>query len=263
MTTTKKWADGPFELISSSRLGYKPGEKVKPVHTIAEEMIIVHNLLLRGINSIYLQCINVERDPAVVPDFVSYAETWGKTVHEHHDAEETLVFPEMEELAGEPGLMEANVAQHKAFHDGVGTYQAYLADVGAGKEKYDGQRLKAIIDSFMPVLRQHLSDEIDSLMALEKYEEKTQWDKWFKGVMDKVLKKADGAEMKFTSGPFAFQCHDKSFEDGRFAYWPPLPWFVMLLLRWFAVPKHKTWWQFSPCDTYGKRRELPYADEKN
>lgn len=159
-------------------------------------MIIVHNLLLRGINSIYLQCINVERDPAVVPDFVSYAETWGKTVHEHHDAEETLVFPEMEELAGEPGLMEANVAQHKAFHDGVGTYQAYLADVGAGKEKYDGQRLKAIIDSFMPVLRQHLSDEIDSLMALEKYEEKTQWDKWFKGVMDKVLKKADGAEMK-------------------------------------------------------------------
>lgn len=40
-------------------------------------MIIVHNLILRCANSIYLQCLNVEKSPAVIPDFVGYTRLWG------------------------------------------------------------------------------------------------------------------------------------------------------------------------------------------
>lgn len=40
-------------------------------------MIIIHNLILRGVNSIYLQCVNVEaRAPEAVPGFVGYARMW-------------------------------------------------------------------------------------------------------------------------------------------------------------------------------------------
>lgn len=75
----------------------KPGEKVKPVHKMAEEMLIVHNMILRTANSIYLQCLNVEKSPAVVPDFVGYAQNWA------HFGELCVVFQSSRRLTREDG----------------------------------------------------------------------------------------------------------------------------------------------------------------
>lgn len=48
-----------------------------PCHKLAEEMIIIHNIIIRGVNSIYLQCVNVEtRAPESIPDFVDYVRMW-------------------------------------------------------------------------------------------------------------------------------------------------------------------------------------------
>ncbi len=91
------------------------GDKVKGSHEMAVEMVVIHNIILRGINSVYLQCVNVERDPGAVADFVNYASVWAGLVKEHHDGEEELIFPELEELVGAPGIMAANVDQHHAF----------------------------------------------------------------------------------------------------------------------------------------------------
>ncbi|KAK7179915.1 hemerythrin hhe cation binding domain-containing protein [Paraphaeosphaeria sporulosa] len=38
--------------------------------------------------------------------------------HHHHDTEEQQFFPEIEQIAGIVGLMEANVEQHRAFTPG-------------------------------------------------------------------------------------------------------------------------------------------------
>jgi hemerythrin-like domain-containing protein len=163
---------------------------------MAEEMIIVHNFIIRSMNSIYLQCVNVAQSPADVPNFVDYAMIWAKVVEEHHHTEETTLFPAMEELTKTPGIMGDNIEQHKAFHGGLEIYEAYLTRVKSGNEKYDGLKLKGIIDGFMPVLREHLNDEIDTLLALKKFEDTIDWETWFKKKMEEILKKADDPSVK-------------------------------------------------------------------
>lgn len=63
--------------------------------------------------------------------------------------------------------MENNIAQHDAFTPGLKAYRAYVHDTSAGD--YSGTKLRAIIDDFGPILTQHLAEEIDTLLALDKY----------------------------------------------------------------------------------------------
>ncbi|PNP56394.1 hypothetical protein THARTR1_03550 [Trichoderma harzianum] len=157
-------------------------------------MITVHNCLIRGINSVYLQCINVERSPASVPAFIRYANAWGHILHEHHTTEEKWFFPEIEAITGEKGIMDVNIEQHHAFEDGLKEYHAHLESAESGTGTYDGAKLKNIIDSFMPVLRQHLQDEIFTLKAFDKYKDKTDWAKWTKDTASKAIKATQTAD---------------------------------------------------------------------
>jgi hypothetical protein len=157
---------------------------------LVTEMIIIHNCLIRAINSIYLQCVNIERSPKDIPDFVEYCAVWGKLLHEHHDGEEQDLFPDAEVAAGVPGLMAANVEQHLAFHDGLEQYAAYLDDVKAGKAPYDGAKFKDIIDSFMPAMHRHLVDEIATLQGLKKYSDKVDWKKFWDKKVAEIMKRS-------------------------------------------------------------------------
>ncbi|CAI0655743.1 unnamed protein product [Colletotrichum noveboracense] len=261
MTGQKPWADGPFILIRSARVGSQKGVKTTGARRMAEDMIIIHNMIIRIINTVYLQCINVEKSPSDVRDFVSYAIEWAKMVEEHHHTEERDVFPAIEKMAEAPGLMEANIAQHEAFTGGLHEYLSYLEKVqkgeGEGEEAYSGVKLKGIIDSFMPGLRQHLSDEIDTLLKLGEYD--VEWDEWFERLMKELLSKSNDPALKTTTIPLLLTNRDKSFEDGIYAWWPALPWFVVILFRWFFIPTHRSWWRFSSCDDQGMPKELPFA----
>ncbi|KAF6830684.1 hemerythrin HHE cation binding domain-containing protein [Colletotrichum musicola] len=276
MPSPKPWADGPFALLSSSMAGVKVCEptilsmadkaddfdvqkdvKTRGSDRMAEDMIVIHNLIIRIINTVYLQCVNVEHSPDDVQDFVSYALEWGKMVEEHHHTEETEVFPEIERMAGVPGLMAANVAQHEAFSSGLYEYMEFLSKVQRHKEAYTGERLKSIIDSFMPVLRQHLSDEIETLLKLRDYD--CDWEDWFDKLVKRLLSKSSDPRLKTTTIPLLLTNRDKTFEDGAFAWWPALPWFVQILFRWVFIPTHKRWWRFSSCDDQGVPKDLPFA----
>ncbi|KAH8889722.1 hypothetical protein GQ53DRAFT_747940 [Thozetella sp. PMI_491] len=255
----RPWADGPYELIPRAKLGYQRGEKIQDIHDMAEEMVIIHNMLLRGINSVYLQCINVERTPADVPPFTNFARTWSAIVHHHHVAEEKWVFPEIESITEVPGLMGTNIEQHHAFENGVERYSAYLDAVKEGKEEYSGAKLRELIDAFMPTLCQHLHEEIDTLRGLDQYKDKTDWKAWSKKVQSVVVKNTqtpDGLTIDF---PFAIGSHDKTFDGGALKAWPPVPGFILFVLKWIHFRKHADWWKFSPCDSNSKPRELPYA----
>lgn len=82
-----------------------------------------------------------------------------------------MLFPAVERLAREAGLaemMSANVDQHHLFEPKMGVMATWVQDIMDGKETYDSALLKSMIDSFAPVLTEHLHDEIDSLIRLEK-----------------------------------------------------------------------------------------------
>lgn len=110
-------------------------------------------------------------------------------VHEHHDNEEAVFFPRLETLVGVPGLMTANVEQHEAFHGGLAALIAYIEAVQAGGDSYDGARLRGIVDSFMPMLTEHLHDEIETLVALDRYGDKCDWAAWMKDMAAEILAK--------------------------------------------------------------------------
>lgn len=156
-------------------------------------MILVHNYLLRGINSIYNQCEKVQQSSSAdIADFVNYAMIWAQVVDEHHNIEEQTLFPDIEQMVEVPGLLSANIEQHKTFHNGLEEYKEYLGNIKLANDSFDSKKLRAIIDSFLPVLRQHLADEIQTLLGLGKYEDKLDWNKWFKEFQDKIMKNSGG-----------------------------------------------------------------------
>ena len=65
--------------------------------------------------------------------------------------------------------------QHHAFLPGMGKFEVYVKTCLAGIEKYDGNRVVDLIDDFGGILREHLNDEIDTLLGLRKYGEERMW----------------------------------------------------------------------------------------
>ncbi len=129
-------------------------------------MALAHNLLLRNLNAIYLQAMGIKL-PTDIADFLIMCQIWWETIHHHHRMEEEHFFPLIEEYTGVKGIMESNVNQHDAFAAGVERFRVYVFETNA--ETYDGKKLKTILEGFGAVLRTHLTEEIDSLLALDKY----------------------------------------------------------------------------------------------
>ncbi|KAM0329540.1 hypothetical protein ACHAQA_004849 [Verticillium albo-atrum] len=166
------YADHPFALISSPTFeGRQRSEDFNPdiFERVAGQMACVHNMVVRGLNSIYLQAPHIESTD--VPSFVQYSLTWYKLVHLHHSCEESDFFPLIEKLSGEKGIMDGNVDQHHAFRDGLESFHVYFEACKADQTKYDGEKIVTMIDSFGSVLVQHLTEEIPTIVNLKRFGE--------------------------------------------------------------------------------------------
>jgi hemerythrin-like domain-containing protein len=77
----------------------------------ASIMALGHNVIIRGLNSIYRQAPCIE--PEEHADFIAYAKCWHEVLYAHHKMEEDTLFPQIEAKTGEIGIMAANVEQHR------------------------------------------------------------------------------------------------------------------------------------------------------
>lgn len=73
-------------------------------------MAHIHNAILRGYNSIYLQAPHVTHEDKV--DFIGYAQAWYRFVKSHHDDEESQLFPKVEEVVGTKGIWDETHKEH-------------------------------------------------------------------------------------------------------------------------------------------------------
>lgn len=147
---------------------------------MAVGMTLIHNVLIRGANAIYLQCINVGKmgtDKDKI-DFANFAARWVELLHEHHTGEEESIFPGINELTETPGLMDGNVAEHEEFQVGLEKFNKYVLAVADGRDEYDGQKMKDLLDTFMSTLHHHLVSEISTLIDLSRWDDKIPWQKW-------------------------------------------------------------------------------------
>ncbi|CAK7236712.1 hypothetical protein SBRCBS47491_009731 [Sporothrix bragantina] len=251
------YADHPFKLIPDPR---PEGEKTvnDMFDDVATEMACVHNCLIRGINAIYLQAPHIK--PADQKPFLNFASLWGKMINMHHKEEEVVFFPNIEKLAGEPGIMEDNVEQHHLFHEGLERYIAYVQACLEGKEAYDGKTLVGFIDSFGAILTQHLTDEISTLMGLRKYG--TEQFKEYPALASKLGEAALANAGSTTGIIFVMTCLDVNFENGRWTDFPPIPWIINMMFRYIHFWVHSDWWKFAPCDRLGSMRPLHAVPEE-
>ena len=136
---------------------------------VATEMALAHNGIIRGLNSIFLQAPHIPRpDLVAVRDFLTYCQCWCESMHHHHDAEEAVFFPSIEQISGVKGLMERNVEQHRAFTPGFEQFQEYVRT--CAPKDYDGEKLRSLVEAFAEPLTRHLYDEIETLRALDVYD---------------------------------------------------------------------------------------------
>lgn len=73
-------------------------------------MTHIHNAILRGYNSIYLQAPHIQ--DADKPAFIGYALTWYRFVKSHHDDEENELFPKVTEVLGQGNVWAETHAEH-------------------------------------------------------------------------------------------------------------------------------------------------------
>ena len=179
-STPRPWADTPFALIDLYS-GPVPSKDGHYCYSLATEMTHVHNLILRPLNAIYNQAPYIPKDSLeTVKSFLFYCENWHGCINHHHHGEEEHFFPRLEQAAGVHGLLEPNVEQHAAFHDGLEAFGKYSKETRP--EDFDGMALRKIIDSFGQVLRDHLMDEIDTLLRLKSYDSEKLKGAWAEGL---------------------------------------------------------------------------------
>jgi hypothetical protein len=246
------YADHPYPLIptpTSLKLG--KGEKTDIFDDVASTMALVHNMMIRGLNAIYLQAPHIL--PSDAKPFCQFAIRWHTLIHIHHAGEEEDLFRNIEEMAGEKGIMDSNVEQHHAFHEGLAEFRAYVTACAVGKETYDGGKLVRIIDGFGPTLVEHLGDEIPSLENLRKYGVEKMKDLPRK--FDEEGKKSMQALGLMGLVTILAEI-DIHYEGGLWRAFPPAPGVLIFLLRnvfwWFAVGTVK----FAPCDRHGRMKPL-------
>jgi hemerythrin-like domain-containing protein len=152
-------------------------------------MVLIHNIIIRGMNAIRLQAINVATKGTTKDkqDFANYGYQWSVTVHSHHNMEETAIFPQIAEGTGVKNIMDTSMEEHHAFETGLKDYQAYLIEVREGRVELDGEKLVSLIDSFMPTLHKHLINEVDTLLSLKLYDGKCDLEKIFREEVGKAL----------------------------------------------------------------------------
>ncbi|KAF2832497.1 hypothetical protein CC86DRAFT_462780, partial [Ophiobolus disseminans] len=251
---SKPWADTPFTLLPIPGTPNAPTCTDVSLLSVCVEMANVHNALLRGLNSIYLQAPHVTA-PADIMDLMLYAKAWADVVFHHHSGEEKLLFPVLTEIAKEAGMegdvMESNIVQHHAFEEGLNETMRWCEDVRAGNKDFDAKVLVELIDSFAPILVQHLHNEIDTLVKLDACDGKK-----IKKAMAETAQAAIKTADVYIVLPQIMGCIDRGYPgSGDF---PPVPFFLPYLNAWWFSRRYKGCWRFNPCDHWGRPRPLVF-----
>lgn len=136
------------------------------------------------------------------------------------------------------------------FHPGMASMKSYIDSCLPSPSSFSAPRLLEIMDSFGVALNTHLTEEIDTLLALSKY---PQLD--VQAMMDKEGKEVMGAMPKTTVIAFTFRNFDRTAEGGLWKDFPNLPFFIRW---WFSLAEmwHESWWRFACCDSQGRPKEL-------
>ncbi|KAH9933649.1 uncharacterized protein BXZ73DRAFT_46312 [Epithele typhae] len=165
--------------------------------------------------------------------FHQYATRSIQFLVEHHDAEESSLFPELEKKI--PGSMAKNEEQHKAFLGPLGDMLKYVESSTA--EKFDAATFRGQMDAILPAVMEHLAEELDTIEA-GKLSDKLSEEEIT--ALNTALHMAQrGDDNKFAL-PFVVQ----SLPPG--CGFPPAPGFVKTVIGpWMLYWKYASLWKYT------------------
>jgi len=139
---------------------------------MAEHMDLFHNNFRQTWNVLY-SAASANKRPAGMSlrQLLNMGDEFCHHLTIHHTIEERHIFPvlarKMPAFKKELELLD----QHKQIHEGLEVFEDWLRDVKSGEKDARMDEMKRILDSFGPVLWQHLDDEVKELGAenMRKY----------------------------------------------------------------------------------------------
>ncbi|KAL8279906.1 hypothetical protein RQP46_007756 [Phenoliferia psychrophenolica] len=222
-----KWADHPIPLVSTP---FYLTQSTDAFTIGASEMALLHNVVIRGFNSIYLQAPHIEQNSS--KDFISYALTWCRLTIAHRN--------------DEVGHL---------FEDGLLAMTNYLSIVEANSTAFSSLHLVTLMDSFMEPFAQHFGKdgEITEILDLASvYPDQPTLHPAFSSWVRRHVMKAgvlDGI-------PFLYANLDRTFENGIWSDWPRIP----RPVEWAGISVGGAWnakvWRYGSCTLLGGKKEL-------
>lgn len=211
-------------------------------------MAMLHNSIIRGFNSIWLQAPHVK--PEDKADFVGYARTWHKFVESHHYDEEANLFPKVAEVLHDKDVWAESHREHgtvmppspthycidrtpmltekpkESFLEGLGNFDTYLNTLNT-TDSFSGEKLRTIMDSFREPFETHFHNEIKTIAAMADHHDAPKQGTAAEdeaGLVFKTWGKATVSKAgRLDVVPFFLLNLDRTVEDGLWANWPPMP----------------------------------------
>ena len=152
--------ESPYPLISLPTVPFFAVATDGVAANMSCDMALIHNVFIRGMNSIWRNAPLVKPGDEIA--FAGYCLCCMTLIHDHHHGEETILFPFFQTKLD----MSHNVEQHESFHAGMDAFEQYMNQVFNRKDKYDGEKTRALLKAFADPLVQHLHDEVSSHLCL-------------------------------------------------------------------------------------------------
>ncbi|KAG8927460.1 hypothetical protein FRC01_007472 [Tulasnella sp. 417] len=211
--------------------------------TQAIKMALLHNAIIRGFNSLLYYSGEVQPSTKQLDSLLRYGQENCKLIHHHHENEETMYFPFLESKMGQ-GRMSSNVRGHEAFHKPFAAFEEHLDAILKHPSQWDVNTFRQKIHGFMPTLREHLIEEIDTLKSSEiaKYINAEEFEEFEKKFEDAMKAQAD-----FSKGPQLAYINGDGVNG---AWFPPIPFFLVFLIKYALWWPHSDMWAYGCCDKH-------------
>jgi len=208
----------------------------------AIRMCLIHNVVIRGYNSIIYYSGAVKPDTKEFQSFLEYCVLVNEFLHHHHAAEEEIWFPLLEVKLG-AGALSVNVEGHKTFGEPLHAFEELVGSLKEKKVAFEVGVFRQAVYAFMEPLQQHLAEEIQTIRSdiLRKAgitaEELASFSRKIEEEALTTFDLSRDLQVLYING-----------DSVNGAWFPEIPALINFYVKYIIWYKHSDLWAFGSCD---------------
>ncbi|KAF9445419.1 hypothetical protein P691DRAFT_805693 [Macrolepiota fuliginosa MF-IS2] len=210
-----------------------------PFEQLHYNMVRAHHTFKLGYN-IILQ--NLEQSQEAIekdlPNFIGYCQAWAASIITHHDSEEEIVFPVLNQKMDFAPEKEA----HEAIHNSINELEAILLEAKADHSKFNPEQLREHLIHLKEPLFQHLDSEVEHITS-SQLKQVGFGDAELKDLNTRLDKYAQSHGDPFILVPYMRTHTPPEFKD----VWPPMPWVLRkVVIPYVLARRYSGYWKYAP-----------------